>query len=386
MKVKDIIRNIKSILAYESRAIKRDVNLLAILVLAPLFYSFFYSSVYVNKVERDVPVAVVDFDRTPSSRELIRLFDAHSNISVKSEIGFPDEKLIRDGSVQGIIVIPEYYEQKLKKREKNSIKVYLNTSRFLISNDLNKGINETVAYVNDEIKVSLFRSKGLTPQQAKILSEPVQLEIRNLFNPLDSYGYYLIPAVLILILHQTLLMGISERVAQSRETAEIRKLGENYGIIQTLTAEGIYYTLFYSVYLLFFTILIFPLFGINFKGNYIVLTLTGFLFLGSVVYFGIFISSFFKKKLHALQIMALTSYPIFLFSGYSWKLEAMPLTIKLLSYSVPFTPYINLFTRLSQAGAGISNLLPEILHLSALLLFYFALSLIRIHKLNRGIK
>lgn len=386
MRIKNIIKNITSLIVDESRNIRRDFDLLSILILAPLFYSFFYSSVYINKVERDVPVAVADLDKTKSSRELIRLLDAHSNIGVKYEIEFPDEKLLRGGSVQGIIVIPKHYEERLKRHEKNAIKVYLNTSRFLISNDLNKGINETVAFINDEIKSSVFRSKGYTPEQAKILSDPVQIEIRNLFNLSDSYGYYLIPAVLILILHQTLLMGVSESIAKMRENDEITLWGDNYGILQILVAKGIYYILLYSVYLLFFTIIIFPLFGIDFKGSYIVLTITGFLFLGSVVYFGIFISSFFKKKLHALQIMALTSYPIFLFSGYSWKLDAMPIIIKLLSYSAPFTPYMNLFTRLSQAGAGIPNLLPEILHLTLLLLFYLAASLIRIHKLNRGIK
>ncbi len=382
MKVKKIIENIITIIATESHNVRRDVNLIAILVLAPLFYSFFYSSVYLNKVERDVPMAVVDLDKTFSSRELIRLLDANSNISVKSELEFPDEKLLRNGMVQGIIVIPKYYERKLKRHEKNTIKVYLNTSRFLISNDLNKGINETVASINEKIKTSLFKAKGFTTEQSRILSEPVELEIRNLFNLLDSYGYYLIPAVLILILHQTLLIGISESIANSRETNEIIRWKRNYGIMTTLTAKGIYYTLLYSVYLLFFTIIIFPLFGIDFKGNYIVLIITGFLFLGSVVYFGIFISSFFKKKLYALQIMALTSYPIFLFSGYSWKLDAMPILIKSLSYAVPFTPYINLFTKLSQAGAGFKNLMPEIFHLIILILIYLYASYIRIHKLN----
>ncbi|MGK9476670.1 ABC transporter permease [Melioribacter sp. OK-6-Me] len=380
MKFKKKIEKLTSIIVEEFHTVRKDINLFAILILAPLFYSLFYSTVYVNKVERNVPLAVVDLDKTKSSRELISLLDAHSNISIELETEFPDEKLIKNGTVQGILVIPKYYEKKLKRHEKNSIKVYLNTSRFLISNDLNKGINETIGSINDKVKLSYFRSKGFTTEQAKILSEPVQLEIRNLFNLLDSYGYYLIPAILILILHQTLLLGISKSIAECRENNEILEWKRD--ILTILTAKGIFYTLLYSVYLLLFTTIIFYMFGIEFKGSYIILILTGLLFINSVVYFGIFISSFFLKKLHALQIMALTSYPIFLFSGYSWKLDAMPIVIKTLSYAVPFTPYINLFTRLSQAGAGFKNLMPEILHLIILILIYFYASYIRIHKLN----
>jgi ABC-2 type transport system permease protein len=84
-----------------------------------------------------------------------------------------------------------------------------------------------------------------------------------------------------------------------------------------------------------------------------------------------------KKKIVALQLFAFTSYPIFLISGYSFPIESMPLGIRWIANLIPSTPYLTAFTRITQMGAGWHQILPELIHISLLLIFFFTLSLLR---------
>jgi ABC-2 type transport system permease protein len=87
------------------------------------------------------------------------------------------------------------------------------------------------------------------------------------------------------------------------------------------------------------------------------------LFLFAVIYFSVFIASFFKRKIIALQVLAFTSYPIFLSSGYSWPMQAMPLPLQALAQFYPITPFLAGYTRIAQMGAGWGDVTKELLHL-----------------------
>jgi ABC-2 type transport system permease protein len=107
----------------------------------------------------------------------------------------------------------------------------------------------------------------------------------------------------------------------------------------------------------------FNLYSINQKGSWSLIFFMTFLFLIPVICLGFFIASFIKKKLLTLQIMALSSYPAFFLSGYSWPQKSMPWLLQAISQFIPFTPFINAFSRITQMGAGFYDVIPQILQL-----------------------
>ncbi|RLD10274.1 hypothetical protein DRI50_11250 [candidate division KSB1 bacterium] len=369
------------IIRREAKLISRDINILAVVLIAPLIYGLFYPSVYWHKGEQDVPVVVVDTDHSALSRTLIRSLDAHRLVAVQSEAAdYGQAKAqLETGAVQGIVYIPSDFSKKIKKGQGVSLKIFLNTSRFLVSNDMNLAINEVVATLNAGIRINYFKSQGLPAQKAL----PLQTEVRTLFNPALTYGDFLIPGLLVLILQQTLLIGLAESFAKEREEHTIKQLFELAGhrMDVALAGKAAFYLALFGAYSALFYGAFFSLFHIPLHGNLWALTALTVLFLITVIYISLLISSFFKRKIVALQFLVFTSYPVFLLSGYSWPLSAMPGWLRVAAQLLPGTPYLNAFVRITQMGAGWGAVWPQFLHLAALAFTGFILIRWRLYRL-----
>ena len=309
------LKCIKEVIKREVGIIIKDRDLIIILLIGPIFYGFFYASFYMFKTESNVPVVIIDNDHSETSRMLTRYLDSHQLIEVKETV--PDYAAAQDRifrmSAFGIINIPERFEANLKSGKGADLGVYLNTSRFLISNDINKAVNEVVGYMNAGIKLKFFESQGLNFEQAKEVIEPVNADVKPLFNPTEGYGDFLLPGLLILILQQTLLIGLAESMAKENEENTLKNLYATAGhsMWATITGKGLFYFVLYAAYALFFFAGPFSIFRITLKGNFFALAVMTALLFTSVIYISIFIASFFDRKIYALQFFVFTSYRAF---------------------------------------------------------------------------
>jgi ABC-2 type transport system permease protein len=151
--------------------------------------------------------------------------------------------------------------------------------------------------------------------------------------------------------------------------------------MNVINGKGLFYFALYSAYALFFFIINFYVFKINFLGNACALALLTAEMLLAVIYISIFISSFFKRKIIALQFLTLTTYPLFLMSGYSWPASSLPWYLQAFSQAVPMTPYLNGFVRITQMGAGWHDVFPQIIQLAVLVFISFIASALRMNAL-----
>ncbi|MFA7420976.1 MAG: ABC transporter permease [Melioribacteraceae bacterium] len=380
-----LFRTLLKLVRREIGLIIPDRNLISVLLIAPLFYSFFYGSIYYNKVETDVPVVVVDQDQSTTSRKFIRMLDASQLVKVTKDACDMNsaKKEIISGNAHAIIFIPANFEAELKSGKGSDLKSFLNTSRFLISNDINKAVNEVSATLGAGIRLKYFQALGYNLEQAKELVEPVKVEIRPMFNYTESYGDFLVPSVLIIILHQTLLLGLSESVAKEREQKTISSLFSyaDNNIPTAIIGKGLFYVMLYSVYTTFFFSVNFYIFKLPFNGSVAPFILLTILMLTAVVFMSIFISSFFERKIIAMQFLTLSSYPVFLISGYSWPFEFLPLPIKAWANVIPFTPYSSSVIKLTMMGGGFANVYTQIIHLFILAIIFFAAAYYRMNHL-----
>lgn len=368
--VLDTMKKINSILEIIKREINwiiTDLDLIAMFLAAPLFYSLFYGTMYMNKVEHEVPVAVYDEDRSSESLNLIKQLNAHPSIYIKEELNSLDEidKKLIDEEFQGVIFIPNDFSKNLKLNRDSRIKIYLNTHRFLHSNDLNKAVNEVVFNKGEEIRVEYFLSKGFSDEQAKELANPLKDEIKLLFNPSESYGDFLIPAILILVLQQTLFMGLGQSMAKENETkrfAELKTLSGNNPLVALSGKISFYLILYFAYALVFFSVHL-SVFKIVFRGSYSAFIVISVLLLLSISLMSLIIGNFFSKKVHALILISFTSYPLFFFTGYSWPTFAMPTIAKAIGYLIPTTAYMNAIHRIVSMGANIGHITFEIMNL-----------------------
>ncbi len=376
------MKHFKEKIISEINFIRKDLNIILIILSAPLFYALFYGSIYLNKSEKNVPVAVVDLDKSELSRAIVKSLNNHQLINVEYSLADLQsaKSLLLESKVHGIILIPNDFSKQIKSRKGGDINLFLNTTRFLVSNDINKAVNEVISTYRYGIRLKYFETKGINKTQALNYVEPVRPAIHSMFNVTESYGDFLIPGVLILILQQTLLIGLSESIAKEREINSFSTL-TNGNIYINLMGKAAIYIFIFSAYALFFFSVILNLFGLEYKGSIISGTVLTLLFFLSIAEFTLFIGSFFGSKKSALSIIAFFSYPIFLISGYSWKLSSMPQYLRPVSNLIPSTPYLSGMTRLITSGAGFGNIFPEFIILSAQIILWYILIQIRYKKL-----
>jgi ABC-2 type transport system permease protein len=248
---------------------------------------------------------------------------------------------------------------------------------------MNKAVNEVVQNYHKDIKMKILEMSGFSRKQADEMYDPLRVDLRNLFNPSEAYGDFIIPGILIIILQQTLLIGLSESIAREREKNLLGELlsSANGSRSAALLGKSSFYLFFYLSYSIFFFTVIFGFFKINFAGSFLLLMLFTILFLIGIIALCIFISSFFKKKLVALQVIAFTTYPLFFLSGYIWPVHSIPPALQIAAYILPAYPYLKAFTAITQMNASFSDLIPGFIHLSILAVAGIILAYIRIRYL-----
>ncbi len=361
------LNNYLNIVKREITRISKDKNIFMMIIIVPVFYSLFYASLYYYKTEKDVQVCVVDMDNSEFSRNFTQRLDANELTKVDAVLSDIAEAklLLQKMKIHGIIFIPPYSEQDLKLNKAITIKAYLNTTRFLVSNDINKAVNQTAFSFGDDARKILFQKSGLSSKASEEIIEPLRLEDKPLFNTLETYGDFLIPGLIVLILYQTLMIGMSESMSKEREDNTIKDLKRISGgkVLITLAGKGTFYIILYSAYSFFLFTVIFRIFSIKFEGDYLALSILTIMLIFSAIFFCILISSFFKRKIISLQVLAFSSYPVFLISGYVFPFQSLPYVIRLIAMTLPTTPYLNAFIRLTQMNAGMADIKSELLHL-----------------------
>jgi len=366
----------------EVSLIGKDHSLLLTLLIAPLLYAFFYGSIYINKEEFEVKLGVVDDDHSRLSRLLQQNIDSSPIVQLIHFSNLKDaEEQMYQGNCQGYFYIPEGTETNLLSLKQSNVVLAVNASRFLPSSDLLMSVQQICLTIGAGVRLQYFqKSEGMSTAAAMDNVMPVNLDYRPLFNERSSYGAFLLPGLLALILQQTLLIGLSESVAGERQNSRFREW-MNAGVSNAIWGKGLFYLLLFSSYAFFFLNVNYKILDLPQRGNGFELGALLVLFIATLIPMAQFIGSLFKSQLVCLQMMAFSTYPIFLITGYSWPHESLPLLLQWLANLLPTTPFIAIYTRMVQSGAGLWENPSALFHLIFLWIFYSFICFVRIKRL-----
>ncbi|TKC59300.1 ABC transporter permease [Pedobacter hiemivivus] len=367
----------------EALLVAKDHSLLLTLLIAPLLYAFFYGSIYINKEEENVKLAVVDDDQSRLSRLLQQNID---NSPMVELIHFPNLEAAKEymyqGDCQGYFYIPKGTQTNLLSLKQSNVLLAVNAARFLPSSDLLASVQQICLTIGAGVRLQYFeKTEGLSTAMAMQNVMPINLDYRSLFNERSSYGAFLLPALLALILQQTLLIGLSESVAGERQHGTFKEwLGG--GVSTAIWGKGLFYLFVFGAYGFFFLNVNFKLLDLPMRGSGFQLGVLLFVLLLTLIPMAQFIGSLFKSQLLCLQIMAFSTYPIFLITGYTWPFESLPLVVQWVSMLLPTTPFIKVYTAIVQSGASLTSMMGPMLHLLLLWLFYSSICYMRFRKLR----
>ena len=367
------------LLLREAKLVAKDHSLLLTLLIAPLLYAFFYGSIYSYKTEEEVPIAVVDEDHTGLSRLMIQQIDNTQMVHVAAitNLAAAKESLLH-GDVQGFLYIRAGIEKKVLSLQQTNMVLAVNAARFLPSSDVMGTITQVGLTVGAGVRLQYLQKKGMNTEASLQEVMPLKPDFRPLFNNRTDYGTFLLPGLLAMILQQTLLLGLAGGVAAERQRGSL--FYEEKNPSSALWGKGLFYFILFSCYAFFFLTVNFGVLDLGLRGNPWELGIVTALFLLSLIPMGIFIGLLFRSQLLCTQLMAFSTYPIFLITGYTWPIQQLPEALKAISGILPITPFLSLYQGIVQQGAHISDRMPELFHLCALWLFYTFICLMKMRK------
>lgn len=381
------MKEIFDILKRELRNVSKDSSLFLILLLAPILYAFMYGSIYLNKGEEKVKLALIDNDGTAISRTLTEQFDSTPMIEIipSSDINDAQEKMYQ-GEVQGYFYIQSGFEKDILSQKQTNVNLVLNASRFLPSSDLLSTVTKVCLTVGAGVRKTYFNKQGMGEDESMKMTNPINMDYRPLYNSGMTYGAFLLPGLLAIILQQTLLIGVAAAFTSEREENKLLNLYQvsKQSISKMIFGKSLLYFFAFMIFGLFFSIVNFSVFGVEIRGSYFDLAVISALFIATIIVFGMLIGSFFKTKLFAFQVLVFSSYPIFLITGYSMPYQALPKFVQMLSDTLPTSPFLKTYISIVQSGGSLADNLNSVIHLVILWIIFEFLLILRIKYLIKS--
>jgi ABC-2 type transport system permease protein len=348
-------RGVAIAMGNEVQRILGDRGVLGLIVLAPLAYGALYPQPYLGQVLRSIPIAVVDQDRTELSRDLVQALDADEalKVAVRADTLADAQAALDRHDVFAILAIPKDTERYVLRGQQARIAAYVDAAYFLLYSRTLQGISESAAAASAEISKRGARSEGSLVYAAMARSaSPIDFLSQPLFNPTGGYASYVVPAAFILILQQTLLLGVASlggaAYALGGHTNRWLRSGA-----RAVFGQALAHLCFALPGLALYLIVLPRVYGFSTLGRLEDLILMAVPFVLSVSFLAQFVSAWFTRRETAILIFIGVSLPLFFQVGVSWPVEALPDFIRTASRIIPSTSAIDGFVRINQMGASI---------------------------------
>ena len=342
------------------KAIFHDSGVTVIFIVASLAYPLLYKVIYWNEQITNVPVAVVDLSQSPQSRDFLHKWNAAPDIRLTHSCNSMAEagELLRDQKVHGIIYFPrDFASQLADPLGQAHISLYCDMSSFLYMKAIYLSCNQVMLESMRNIQIDRYEQMGMGEEMAWALVQEAPYTETALFTPTGGYGSFLIPAVLMLILHQTLFFGICMLAGTRRDerlgvAEQAPMLVE---IIKSVLGDAIAYFLLYyalAAILLGFYPRLFDIPHIGSIWDIFVFTVPYIL---SIIFFSMCISQFIRNRESGLVLLISTSLIFLFMAGISWPKEMIPDAWRYLSYFIPYTWGAHGFIHINSMGASLAT-------------------------------
>lgn len=356
----------------EFRLVFTDAGVLIFFFLLPTLYPLVYTLIYNPEIVRDIPVAVVDNCHTTSSREFTRMANATEAIKI---IGYAStlteaRQWHAQKACYGILVIPEDYEKNIERGEQSSVIFYSDMSLLIRYRGFLSAMTDLSLATGSKIRQELYNSN----------SQPINSTSIILGDTTQGFASFVIPGILILIIQQSLILGIAMLGGGANE----RRLS-NHGIdpmavrtpaTATILGKALcYFTIYIPlvIYILYFVPIFFNLPNIGNIVDYL-------LFIVPLIFSSIFLGMIFQRAVterESSMLIVVFSSVVFLFlSGLTWPRYAMGKLWLWIGNCIPATWGVEGFIRINSNGASLEQNTHPYIMLWVLTCCYFLIILL----------
>ena len=359
----------------EMKQVFRDEGVLIFFIIVPLAYPLLYSWIYNNEVVREVPVVVVDQSHSHLSRQFIRECDASPDVKVAYYAEDLDEAktLVSRQVVKGVYLIPSDFSTHINRMEQAVVGVYCDMSLMLTY----KAIYQTAVAVTQSMgaEIQTKLAGNYTVREDQITTKPLAFEDVPIFNPAGGYGNFIIPAVLMLILQQTLVLGIGLSAGTARESNRFQDLvppkSYYHGMFRVVLGKTMCYLMIYILMVTWLTVIVPRMFHFPCLAHWQDLLIVMIPYTLACIFFGITVSCLVRYRENVMLIMVFVSVPLLFLTGVSWPQTEIPGFWQGVSCLFPSTFGMNGYVRIASMGCTLNEIRTEYIALWIQAAIYF---------------
>ena len=378
--MKASLHRIGCLLLKELAQMRRDPNLLRVLLVAPMV-QLLVLGFAANTDVREISLAIRDQDHSFHSREFARGLGASDYFKTYPVTGpdSGDAQRLVSGQAGLVVVIPRGFGESLLRRQPAAVQVLADGAD---SNFAVQGLN----YLQKAARLysdGLVRVAAAADPAGRALRLPsVVAESRVWYNPELTSRYYLIPGIMALLLLVVTMLVTSMALVKEREEGTFEQL-----IVTPLRpAEMVIgkllpFGLVGYIAITFALAVILLVFRVPLRGSIPLLyALTG-LFLLTTLGLGLFISTLVKTQQQAMLVATFfVMMPFIMLSGFAFPVENMPRPIQMITQIIPLKYYLIILRGIFLKGSGLAELWPQALVLLGWGLGILALAAARFRK------
>jgi ABC-2 type transport system permease protein len=379
------------IIRKEFLQMRRDRKLIPAMILGPLV-QLLVLGFAANTDVTDVPLVLVDQDRSSASRELLDRFTGSGYFHLagaEDTVDAVDPWLI-EGRAQVALVIARGYGEDLVSGRTPRVQVIADGTD---SNSAVVGLgyaSRIVAEAGAEAQASRLRREAAlaaaaaAPAPAALRARPGTIDLvpRVWYNPDLKSRWFYVPSILAMTLMLVTMILPSMAVVREKEIGTLEQLSVTpVRPWQIIVGKLLPFGIVGNVTLVLVTLIVVFLFRVPLRGSFLLLLLLSELFLLSTLGLGLFASTLVRTQQQAMMTATfLLMVPMIYLSGLIFPIENMPPVIQAATYAIPLRYYCHIIRGVFLKGSGIAALWPDALALLGFGSGVLVLASMRFHK------
>jgi len=353
---------------------RRDRMTLGMVFMLPLVQLLLFGFAIQTEVKH-ISTVVFDQSLTGESRGLLDAFSASGYFDIQYAANSYDDvnEMIDSGQAKVGIVFPPDFAANVNRGVSAPVQVLVDASDNMVA-------NQAIAIANS---IGLLKSQEILTQKVSLSGPPYDIRVRPLYNPDGITAYYMVPAILGVVVTMTMVLLTSMGIVRERERGTLEQLMVTpIRSLELMIGKIAPYIVMGYVQITVALIIGVVVFGVPIRGSLLELYLLTLFFITASLGLGLLISNIAKTQMQAMQMGFFVMLPSILLSGFMFPRDAMPRLVYYIGDIIPLTYYLDIIRGIVLKGIGFSYLVGQV---TSLLVFSVVLLIISTLKFKKKI-
>jgi ABC-2 type transport system permease protein len=341
--------------------LRQDPRIFGVIFIAPVLQLAILGYAATTDV-RNVPMVVVDTDRSPGSQDLISRFTGSGIFDIVDVVSDARDvdRYLATGDAWMALSIPASYGRDVAAGSPTTLQIVADGSDANSTNIALGYATNLIAVYTQEIVGQ--RAAGATASRGAGSIEP---RIRVWFNPTLESRYFMLPGIFALLLLVVTSNLSSMAIVREREVGTLEQLNVTpLGRLELIIGKLLPYGIIGLIDVLIVLVVIVFWFEVPLRGSFWLLFGMSLIYLLTTLGLGLFTSTISHTQQQAMMTSTFFFLiPMMYLSGFIFPIENMPAVIQPITYLIPLRYFVVILRGIFLKGVGLETLWPQALAL-----------------------